>query len=161
MDITTRIIAEVKINSDLKTGLDRYAQVTSLHIDGANNGLITVKGRNVLVSATGVAMHIEKTWEFTRMDTPESSNQVKVVDTPAVYYLVGEEMGNGLFANGGELKTEETWHFETQILKAANLKYSMLEASPIGLGIKQMLIAHDLNGAIVNGEWVEANLKQM
>lgn len=42
----------------------------------------------------------------------------------------------------------------------ANNKYTALEESAIGLGIKQML-GLDLSGAISNGIWVEESLKQL
>lgn len=160
MDKTTRIIQQKKINTDEATGLDRYAQITKLTIDGENNGLITIHGRNALVSPTGKTMHIESLWSFVRYDKPAIFSDIKVIDSPATYYVAEEDMGNGVLAQGGELKTQEIYHYESQETHPANLKYSMLEQSPIGLGIKQML-GIDLDGAIVNSTWVENNLKQL
>lgn len=159
MDTTTRVIQQKKINTDQSTGLDRYAQVICLNIDGANHGLITVKGRNVLVSPTGKTVVIESYWEFTRTDRPEVYGDVKVIDSPEVLWNEGEDMGNGAIATGTEIKEAEVSHLESQVVKAANPKYTLLEQSPIGLGIKQMLEL-DLTGAIVNEVWVETNLKQ-
>lgn len=160
METNTRIIAQAKVNTDVTTGLDRYSQVTALTIDGADNGRITVYGRVVLLSPTGVCMQIENQWSFVRFDKPAKFEDVKVVDTPATYYTVGENMGGGLLAVGGEIKTAEVFHYESQQVSAANNKYTMLEESAIGLGIKQML-GLDLTGAIDNGVWVENNLKQL
>lgn len=161
MDTTTRIIAQAKIANDATTGLERFAQVTSLNINGENNGLITAKGRIVLLSSTGVAMHIESNWEFVRHDRAAIYGDVKVVDTPATYYTIGEDMGGGVLAETGlEIKTPEVSHYESQVVSAANNKYTMLEQSAIGQGIKQML-GLDLSGAIVNGLWVEGNLRQL
>jgi hypothetical protein len=171
MDITTRIIAQRKVNTDTKTGLDRYSQVTSLNIDGENNGLITVKGRIVLLSSTGVCMLVESQWSFTRYDKAATTQDVPVVDTPATYYEAGEtitpaimdgetEITPAVLAVGGELKTAEVSHTENQVVTPENNKYTQLEQSPIGQGIKQML-GLDLDGAIVNEVWISANLNQL
>lgn len=159
MDTTTRIIAQAKINNDTFTALQRYAQVTSIIIDGANNGTITVKGRVALLSPTLQCMHIESQWEFTRRDRPAIFSDVKVVDSPAEYWNAGEDMGGGVLAQGGELKVAEVFHYEHLETSPANLKYTALEASAIGQGIKQML-GLDLSGAIIDSEWIENNLKQ-
>lgn len=171
MDTTTRIIAQKKVNTDAATGLDRYSQVTSLSIDGDSNGLITVKGRIALLSATGICMLVESQWGFTRYDKPATTQDVLVVDTPAEYYVEGEEIvpavmdgeteiTPAVLAVGGELKVAEVSHYENQQVTPENNKYTQLEQSPIGQGIKQML-GLDLDGAIDNGIWVVANLKQL
>lgn len=160
MDITTRVIAQSKVNDDISTGLARYAQVTSINIDGANNGKITVNGRIALMSPTGICMQIESTWEFIRYDRAVTYKDQWVIDTAATYYIAGEDMGGGVLAEGGELKTPESGHFEQVVDKTENLKYSALEQSAIGQGIKQML-GMDLAGAIVGNLWVENNLKQL
>ena len=159
-ETTTRIIAQAKINTDTTTGLDRYSQVTALNIDGADNGRITVYGRVVLLAPTGVCMQIESQWSFVRFDKPAKFEDVKVIDIPATYYVVGEDMGGGLLALGGEVKTAEVSHYTSQEVSVANNKYTMLEQSAVGLGIKQML-GLDLTGAIVNNIWVEDKLKQL
>jgi hypothetical protein len=171
MDTTTRIISQEKINTDSKTGLDRYSQVTSLNIDGDNNGLITVKGRIALLSATGVCMLVESLWEYTRSDKPATTEDVLVVDEPATYYTEGEilvpavmdgetELTPAILAIGGELKTAEVSHYENKIVTPENNKYTALEQSQLGQGIKQML-AIDLQGAIINNIWTPINLKQL
>lgn len=157
MDTTTRVISQKKVNTDSKTGLDRYSQVTSLNIDGDNNGLITVKGRIALLSSTGVCMLIENKWEYTRYDKPAVMADVLVEDAPATYYTAGEDMGNDVFATGGELKTPAVTHLESQVVTPENNKYTALEQNPLGQGIKQML-GLDLEGAIVDGIWTPANL---
>jgi len=171
MDNTTRIIAQAKVNDDIASGLERYSQVTSLNIDGENNGLITVKGRTVLLSPTGKCMHIESHWSFDRYDRAETKKDAWVVDTAATYYEAGEtivpavmdgetEVTPAIIAVGGELKTNEDGHWEFVTDKPANNKYTALEQSAIGQGIKQML-GLDLAGAIVSGEWVKNNLVQL
>jgi hypothetical protein len=160
MDTTTRIIQQKKINIDTNTGLDRYAQVTCVKIDGENNGLITVGGRVVLLSPTAKTMFVESKWSFERYDKAAVFTDVKVIDDPETYYVQGEDMGNGYIATGGELKTAETFHYEAQQVTPANNKYTELEQSPIGQGIKQMLEG-DLLGAIVNDVWTPANLNML
>jgi hypothetical protein len=165
MDTTTRVIAQAKINNDPATALQRYAQVTSVFIDGANNGTITVKGRVVLLSPTLQCMHVESQWEFTRKDRPAIFSDVKVIDTPAEYWNAGEDMGGGVLAVGGEIKVAELFHYDHIETSPANLKYTALEQSAIGQGIKAML-GLDLvgngttPGAIVDGEWIVTNLQQ-
>ena len=159
MDITTRVIAEAKVNDDLTTGLARYSQVTDINISGENNGTITVKGRIALLSPTGKCMYIENKWEFVRFDRSAVYKDLWVIDSPVTYYEPGEPMADGNLAQGGEIKTPEVGHFENVLDKPANLKYTLLEQSGIGLGIKQML-GLDLAGAIVNDVWVPANLMQ-
>lgn len=161
MDTTTRIISQKKVNTDTATGLDRYSQVTSLNIDGDNNGLITVKGRIALLSSTGVCMLIENRWEYTRYDKPATFADVWIVDSPVEYYALGEDMGGGVLAESENIiKVAEVGHFESQIVTPANDKYTALEQNPIGQGIKQML-GIDLDGAIVSETWVPANLIQL
>lgn len=160
MDNNTRIIAQAKVNTDVTTGLDRYSQVTALNIDGSDNGRITVYGRIVLLAPTGVCMEIESQWSFVRYDRPATFADVLVVDAEATYYVAGEDMGGGVLAIGGELKTAEVSHYVSQQVKPANNKYTALEESAIGLGIKQML-GLDLSGAISGGLWVEESLKQL
>lgn len=159
MDTTTRVIAQAKINNDAATALQRYAQVTSVFIDGTNNGTITVKGRVVLLSPTLQCMHIESQWEFTRVDRAAVFTDVKIIDSPAEYWNAGEDMGGGVLATGTEIKVAELFHYQSQETLPANNKYTALEQSAIGQGIKQML-GLDLSGAIVDGEWVVTNLKQ-
>ena len=165
MDTTTRVIAQAKVNNDTNTGLQRYAQVTSVLIDGANNGTITVKGRVALLSPTLQCMHVESQWEFTRVDRPAVFTDVKIIDSPAVYWEAGEDMGGGVLATGTEIKTPEVSRYENQETLPANNKYTALEQSAIGQGIKAMLgldlVGNGSNpGAIVDNQWVVTNLKQ-
>jgi hypothetical protein len=166
MDTTTRVIAQAKVNDDIATGLERFAQVTSLNIDGDNNGLITVKGRIALLSPTGICMNVESQWSFTRHDKAATYQDVWVVDTAAEYFTIGEDMGGGVLAETeGIVKVAEVGHYESQELTPVNNKYTMLEQSAIGQGIKQMLGLDLLGngttpGAIVNGVFVKENLKQ-
>lgn len=170
MDTTTRVIAQAKVNNDAATGLERFAQVTSLNIDGENNGLITVKGRIALLSSTGVCMNVESQWSFTRYDKAAGYHDVWVVDTATQYYVADEvitpavmdgeiEITPAVLAVGGELKAAEVGHYESQILTPVNNKYTALEQSAIGQGIKQML-GLDLSGAIVSSVFVKENLIQ-
>jgi hypothetical protein len=161
MDTTTRIISQKKVNTDTATGLDRYSQITSLNIDGDNNGLITVKGRIALLSSTGVCMLVENKWEYTRYDKPATFADQKVIDTPAEYYALGEDMGGGILAESEDIvKVAEVSHYEQVQVTPANNKYAALEQNPLGQGIKQML-GIDLEAAIVNGVWTPANLNQL
>lgn len=161
MDTTTRIIAQAKVNNDTATGLERFAQVTSLNIDGDNNGLITVKGRIVLLSPTGICMNVESLWSFTRQDKAATYQDVWVVDTPAEYYALNEDMGGGILAETENIvKVAEVGHYESQEVTPINNKYTMLEQSAIGQGIKAML-GVDLEGAIVSNVFVKENLKQL
>lgn len=161
MDITTRVFKRQLINTDTVTGLDRYAEIIDIIMTGKDGGLITIKGRVALLSPNLQCVFVESNFEFKRYDKAEVKQDVWVVDTPTVYYTIGEDMGDGILATTGlEIKTQETGHYDSNIITPANLKFTMLEQSPIGVGIKQML-AMDLNNAIVNGEWVLANLEML
>lgn len=157
MNTTTRIISQRKVNTDSNTGLDRYSQVTGFSVTGKNNGLITVEGRIALVSPTNVCMVIESEWSYTRYDKAAVMQDVLVEVTPAVLYVAGEDMGDGIVATGGEVKTPAVTRLESQVVTPENNKYTALEQNAIGQGIKQMF-GLDLEGAIDNGVWVPTNL---
>lgn len=147
MDTTTRIISQEKVNTDSNTGLDRYSQVTGFSVKGENNGLITVEGRIALLSATDVCMLVESQWSYTRYDKAAVTGDVWIVDSPAI--IVNDE-----------IVTPEVGHYENQEITPANNKYTQLDQSPIGQGIKQMF-GLDLQGAIDNGVWIPTNLNML
>lgn len=157
MDITTRVFKRQLINNDTVTGLDRYAEIIDIIMTGKDGGMITIKGRVALLSPNLQCVEIESEFEFKRYDKPAVTADVLIEDTPATYYTTGEDMGNGVIATGGELKTPAVTHYESQIISPANNKFTALEQSPVGQGIKLMLEG-DLAGAIDNGLWVPSNL---
>lgn len=160
MDTTTRVFKRSKINTDAKTGLDRYAEIIDIIMTGQDGGKVTIKGRVALLSPTLVCVEVESQFEFVRYDRPATTKDVKVIDTPATYYTAGEDMGGGTLAVGGELKTEEVFHYETVEDLPANNKFTYLEESPVGQGIKYML-GLDLANGIIDGNWVPTNLVQL
>lgn len=147
MDTTTRVFKRQKINTDTKTGLDRYAEIIDIIMTGKDGGMITIKGRVALLSPNLQCVEIESEFEFKRYDKPEVRQDVWIIDSPAV--IVNEE-----------IITPEVGHFESQVVTAANNKFTYLEESPVGQGIKLMLGA-DLAGAIVNETWVVTNLNML
>jgi len=159
MDNTTRVFKRQLISTDTATGLDRYAEIIDIIMTGANGGLVKIKGRVALLSPTLQCMFVESEFEFDRFDRAATYHDVYVVDTVATYYEADEDMGGGILAIGGELKTAEVGHYESQVLSAANNKFTYLEESPVGQGIKYML-GLDLENGITDGEWNPANLLQ-
>jgi hypothetical protein len=147
MDITTRVFKRQLINTDTVTGLDRYAEIIDIIMTGKDGGMITIKGRVALLSPNLQCVEVESEFEFKRYDKPAVTADVLVVDSPAI--IVNDE-----------IVTPEVGHYESQVVTAANNKFTYLEQSPIGLGIKQMLGA-DLAGAIVDELWVPANLNML
>lgn len=160
MDITTRVFKRQLINTDTVTGLDRYAEIIDIIMTGKDGGMITIKGRVALLSPNLQCVEVESEFEFKRYDKPAVTADVLVEDTPATYYTQGEDMGNDVVATGGELKTPAVTHLENQVVTPANNKFTLLEESPVGQGIKQMLSA-DLAGAIVDNLWVPSNLNML
>ena len=147
MDTTTRVFKRQLINTDTVTGLDRYAEIIDIIMTGKDGGMITIKGRVALLSPTLQCMEVESEFEFKRYDKPEQRMDQWIVDSPAV--IVNEE-----------IVTPEVGHYESQVILPANNKFTYLEQSPIGQGIKQML-GMDLAEAIVDGVWTPANLNML
>lgn len=160
MDMTTRVFKRQLINTDTVTGLDRYAEIIDIIMTGKDGGMITIKGRVSLLSPNLQCVEIESEFEFKRYDKPAVTADVLIEDTPATYYVMGEDMGDGVVATGGELKTPAVTHYENQVVTPANNKFTLLEQSPVGQGIKQML-SMDLAGAIVDDLWVPNNLNML
>lgn len=147
MDTTTRVFKRQKINTDTTTGLDRYAEIIDIIMTGKDGGMITIKGRVALLAPNFQCMYIENEFEFKRYDRPEIRKDVWVVDSPAV--IVNDE-----------IITPEVGHWTSEVDVPANNKFTYLEESPVGQGIKQML-SMDLAGAIVDGTWVVTNLNMV
>ena len=147
MDITTRVFKRQLINTDTVTGLDRYAEIIDIIMTGSYGGVITIKGRVALLSPNLQCVEVESEFEFKRYDKPAVTSDVWIVDSPAV--IVNDE-----------IVTPEVGHYENQVITPANNKFTLLEQSPVGQGIKQMLSA-DLVGAIDNGLWVPNNLNML
>lgn len=172
MENTTRVFKRQLINTDTATGLDRYAEIIDVIMTGANGGLVKIKGRVALLSPTLKCMFVESEFEFDRFDRAATYKDEVVEVTPATYYIAGEVITEAVLdvdgvtilipeviAIGGELKTNAVTEMQSVLDKPANNKFTFLEESPVGQGIKYML-GLDLASGITDGNWNPANLLQ-
>jgi len=171
MDTTTRIITREKISTDTKTGLDLFAETTSLSINGENNGLITVGGRLAILSPTLVCVEIVSLFTYIRYDRAETKKEELQIIVPEVLYVADEIMvpavlnefdeviTPAVLAIGGEIKQNSVTQTILVTDKPANNKYSQLADSILGKGIEQMLHA-DLVNAIAGGVFNSLSLVQ-
>ena len=130
-----RVIVQKLIGTDSETGLDRYVQIFKVNIDGEYS-IITVYYRVGLLTPTGLMIKEESRDSYTRYDRHATYKDIEVEITPAVYYEVDEDMGGGELSDGSQIKTPAITEFQTVEDKPDKLKYTELEESPIGQGIK-------------------------
>jgi hypothetical protein len=121
-----RILQEKKIEADSITGLDRYIQIYRVDIDGSIN-TITIYYQINLLSPTKIIMKTESENSFTRFDRLETYKDIAIEVTPSVY------------DENNTLVTAATFEIKTVVDRPANLKFTQLETSAVGQGIKQIL----------------------